>query len=246
MVTLSGFSALRPGGSPGHGARWRRTRGGEDSLGVPDRHRHAACSSACPRATCSFRGSVVSALGIVFGLVIFFQLKNAPVHKSMLEVSELIYETCKTYLFTQAKFLGLLVALHRRRHRRLLRRPQGRAGRHRRSSSSLFSIVGIAGSALVALFGIRVNTFANSRTAFASLRGKPFPVYAIPLKAGMSIGMLLISIELAFMLGILRSSRTSTRASASSASPSASRSAPRRCASRAASSRRSPTSGRTS
>ncbi len=110
-----------------------------------------------------------------------------------------------------------------------------------------FSVVGIAGSGAVALFGIRVNTFANSRTAFASLRGKPYPVYAIPLKAGMSIGMMLISIELAFMLAILHArSRTSTRASASSASPSASRSAPRRCASPAASSRRSPTSARTS
>jgi K(+)-stimulated pyrophosphate-energized sodium pump len=120
----------------------------------------------------------------------------------MLEVSELIYETCKTYLFTQAKFLAMLwlfigavIVLY--------------YGVLKGESAGTvllvltFSIVGIVGSATVALFGIRVNTFANSRTAFASLRGKPYLVYAIPLKAGMSIGMLLISIELAFMLGIL-------------------------------------------
>ncbi len=131
------------------------------------------------------------------------QLKKLPVHKSMLEVSELIYETCKTYLFTQAKFLAL---------------PRGSSSAPSSSCTTafsrasprgivllilVFSIIGIAGSATVALFGIRVNTFANSRTAFASLQGKPYPVYAIPLKAGMSIGMLLISIELAFMLAIL-------------------------------------------
>jgi K(+)-stimulated pyrophosphate-energized sodium pump len=129
-------------------------------------------------------------------------LKNAPVHKSMLEVSELIYETCKTYLFTQAKFLGVLwvfigavIVVY---YGVLKGEPMGTV-----VIILLFSILGIAGSALVALFGIRVNTFANSRTAFAALRGKPFAVYAIPLKAGMSIGMLLISIELAFMLMIL-------------------------------------------
>jgi K(+)-stimulated pyrophosphate-energized sodium pump len=175
--------------------------GGEDSLSIPD-GLDTQLFFGMPASHLLLSGLVVCALGIAFGIVIFFQLKNAPVHKSMLEVSELIYATCKTYLFTQAKFLGLLwlfvgsvIAVY--------------YGVLKGESVGivvvilLFSILGMAGSALVALFGIRVNTFANSRTAFAALRGKPFPVYAIPLKAGMSIGMLLISIELAFMLGIL-------------------------------------------
>ena len=175
---------------------------GEDSLRVPDLlDTQQFFGMAASHLLLS--GLVVSALGIAaFGLVIFFQLKNLPVHKSMLEVSELIYETCKTYLFTQAKFLGLLwvfigavIVIY---YGVLKSEPVGTV-----VIILLFSILGVAGSALVALFGIRVNTFANSRTAFASLRGKPFPVYAIPLKAGMSIGMMLISIELAFMLLIL-------------------------------------------
>ena len=241
LVTLTGLSAFAQAAHPGAPV----AHGGEDSLRVPDLL-DTQQFFGMPASHLLLMGLVVSALGIIFGLVIFFQLKNAPVHKSMLEVSELIYETCKTYLFTQAKFLGLLwvfigavIVVY---YGVLKGEPMSTV-----VIILLFSILGIAGSALVALFGIRVNTFANSRTAFAALRGKPFPVYAIPLKAGMSIGMLLISIELAFMLDASCAwSRTSTRASASSASPSASRSAPRRCASRAASSRRSPTSGRTS
>ncbi len=109
----------------------------------------------------------------------------------------------------------------------------------------VFSLIGIAGSYGVAWFGIRVNTFANSRTAFAALQGKPFPTYAIPLKAGMSIGTVLISIELLMMLCILLFVPGTTPAPASSASPSASRWAPPRCASPAASSPRSPTSAPT-
>ncbi|MDP8998638.1 MAG: sodium-translocating pyrophosphatase, partial [Myxococcota bacterium] len=147
-------------------------------------------------------GLGVCALGVIFGLVVYVQLKNAPVHKAMREVSELIFETCKTYLFTQARFLGLLwlfiggvIVIY---YGVLKGEPIGTV-----LLILIFSIIGIVGSATVALFGIRVNTFANSRTAFAALRGKPYPVYAIPLKAGMSIGMLLISIELAFMLCIL-------------------------------------------
>ena len=147
-------------------------------------------------------GLVVCAAGLLFGLMTFMGLKNAPVHSSMLEVSELIYETCKTYLITQGKFIlileifigtimllyfGVLEHLEPVRVAIIL----------------LFSLIGIAGSYGVAWFGIRVNTFANSRAAFASLRGKPFPIYAIPLRAGMSIGMLLISVELLMMLCIL-------------------------------------------
>src|SRR5581483_10484502 len=147
-------------------------------------------------------GLVVCALGFVFGLVIFQNLKNLPVHKSMREISELIYETCKTYLFTQGKFILILevfigaiiiVYFGVLQHFTV----------PKVAAIVAFSLLGIAGSAGVAWFGIRVNTFANSRTAFAALRGKPFPTYAIPLKAGMSIGMLLISVELLMMLCIL-------------------------------------------
>ena len=134
--------------------------------------------------------------------MIYTQLKNMAVHASMRAISELIYETCKTYLITQGKFIlilevfiGAVIALyfgvlqHFSIDRVLI--------------ILVFSLIGIAGSYGVAWFGIRVNTFANSRTAFAALRGKPYPCYAIPLSAGMSIGMLLISVELVIMLGIL-------------------------------------------
>jgi K(+)-stimulated pyrophosphate-energized sodium pump len=147
-------------------------------------------------------GIAVSIFGLVFGFLQYSSLKNLPVHKSMLEISELIYETCKTYLITQGKFILMLEVL---------------IGavmvvyfgflRHMEATKVIailaFSLVGIAGSYGVAWFGIRVNTFANSRTAFASLRGKPYPTYAIPLQAGMSIGMVLISTELLLMLIIL-------------------------------------------
>src|SRR5438309_3521214 len=140
--------------------------------------------------------------GLGFGLVIYSRLKNLPVHRSMREISELIYETCKTYLVTQGKFLVLLwlfiaviIVLY---FGVLLKYEAARV-----TIILLFSVVGIAGSYGVAWFGIRVNTFANSRTAFASLRGKPYPLYRIPLSAGMSIGMMLISVELLIMLFIL-------------------------------------------
>jgi K(+)-stimulated pyrophosphate-energized sodium pump len=147
-------------------------------------------------------GLPVCVLGLVFGLVIFAQLKNLPVHESMREISELIYETCKTYLITQGKFILILeafIALIIVLYFGLLLHFEA----VKVVVILLFSLIGIGGSYGVAWFGIRINTFANSRTAFASLRGQPFPVYAIPLKAGMSIGMLLISVELFLMLCIL-------------------------------------------
>ncbi len=156
-----------------------------------------------------YAGLVVSALGMVFGLVIFAQLKKMPVHKSMLDVSELIYATCKAYLIQQGKFLMVLWAFIAVAvgwyFGWLIPNPEGGAGMSAGKVALIlgFSLVGIAGSYGVAWFGIRVNTFANSRTAFAALRGKPFPCYSIPLKAGMSIGMALISVELLIMLGIL-------------------------------------------
>jgi len=147
-------------------------------------------------------GLLFCVFGLGFGMVIFMRLKNLPVHRAMREISELIYETCKTYLITQGKFLMLLwafiaaiivlyfgVLLHFEIPRVVI--------------ILIFSLVGIAGSYGVAWFGIRVNTFANSRTTFASLPGKPYPVYQIPLEAGMSIGMMLISVELLIMLFIL-------------------------------------------
>jgi K(+)-stimulated pyrophosphate-energized sodium pump len=147
-------------------------------------------------------GILVCLAGLAFGLVMYGKLKNLPVHKSMREVSELIYETCKTYLVTQGKFIlilevfiGTIIAVYYGvlRHMELYKVVVILAA----------SLVGIAGSYGVAWFGIRINTFANSRTAFASLRGKPFPCYSIPLAAGMSIGTMLISTELILMLGIL-------------------------------------------
>jgi K(+)-stimulated pyrophosphate-energized sodium pump len=144
--------------------------------------------------------------GLLFGLAIYVQLKNAPVHRSMLEISELIYETCKTYLVTQGKFIMLLwafIAVIISLYFGWLAPVPGKSIAVTLPIILLFSLVGIAGSYGVAWFGIRVNTFANSRTAFAGLRGKPYPIMAIPLKAGMSIGMLLISVELLIMLFIL-------------------------------------------
>jgi K(+)-stimulated pyrophosphate-energized sodium pump len=140
--------------------------------------------------------------GFAFGLVMYSRLKGLPAHESMKEMSQLIWETCKTYLTQQGKFLLLLwafiaaiivlyfgVLLH--------------FSAARVAIILAFSVLGICGSYGVAWYGIRVNTFANSRTAYASLSGKAFPVYEIPIRAGMSIGMMLISVELLMMLVIL-------------------------------------------
>ncbi len=147
-------------------------------------------------------GLVVCVLGMLFGLMMYNQLKNMPVHRSMRDISELIFETCKTYLVTQGKFILLLeifIGAVMVFYFGWLRHFDAA----KVVTILIFSLIGIAGSYGVAWFGIRVNTFANSRSAFASLRGKPFPTYAIPLKAGISIGTLLISVELVMMLCIL-------------------------------------------
>src|SRR5438309_1104437 len=174
--------------------------GGEASLKIPDLGQvHVGGIGGRTLLTL---GLGVCVLGLVFGLVIFNQLKNLPVHESMREISELIYETCKTYLITQGKFIlllelfiGFIIVVYFGFLQHF--------DAFRVVIILLFSLIGIAGSYGVAWFGLRINTFANSRTAFASLRGEAFPVYAIPLKAGMSIGMLLISVELFLMLCIL-------------------------------------------
>ena len=175
--------------------------GGEANLVLPDLDQATFFGGIGGRQLL-MGGLLVCALGLAFGLWMYKHLQNLPVHSSMRDISELIYETCKTYLQTQGKFLmilelfigsiivfyfGFLQQMDFVKVFIIL----------------LFSLVGIGGSYGVAWFGIRVNTFANSRTAFASLSGKPFPCYAIPLQAGISIGMLLISVELLLMLFIL-------------------------------------------
>ena len=175
--------------------------GGEANLVIPDLSQVSFLGGIHGRSLL-MGGLAVCALGLLFGLVMYSQLKRLPVHESMREISELIYETCKTYLIRQGKFIlvleifigfvillyfGFLVGFAASKVAIIL----------------LFSLIGIGGSYGVAWFGIRINTFANSRTAFASLKGKPFPCYSIPLRAGMSIGMLLISVELVMMLFIL-------------------------------------------
>ncbi len=174
--------------------------GGEASIVVPDlsRERFLTVSGR----SLLMIGLLVCALGLLFGLVTYTQVKKLPVHRSMAEMSELIYETCKTYLGAQGKFIlilwvfiGTIITLYYG----LLQH----FGIGKLAIILFFSLVGIGGSYGVAWFGIRINTLANSRTAFAGLRGKPFPVHAIPLRSGMSIGMALISVELLIMLCIL-------------------------------------------
>src|SRR5687767_13026390 len=175
--------------------------GGEASLVLPDLS-SVTFFGGMDGHTLLLTGIVICILGLAFGMAMYMNLKKLPVHRAMREISELIYETCKTYLITQGKFIlilevfiGVIIVLYF----------GVLSGMEplRVAIILAFSLIGIAGSYGVAWFGIRVNTFANSRTAFASLEGKPFPLYAIPLKAGMSIGMMLISVELLIMLCIL-------------------------------------------
>src|SRR5271157_2750092 len=153
-------------------------------------------------ATLMYLGLGVCLFGAIFGLVQYFQTKALPVHQSMAQVSETIWETCKTYLFTQGRFLAILWLLI--------------AGcmvyyflglQHENIGNVvlilLCSILGILGSYGVAWFGIRINTVANSRTAFSALKGNPFATLGIPLRSGMSVGLLLVSVELFFMICIL-------------------------------------------
>ena len=187
--------------SVAHAARGAsETAGGEANLKLPDLSQVKFLG--IDGHTLLLYGLLFCVFGLTFGMTIYMRLRNLPVHRAMREISELIYETCKTYLITQGKFLLLLesfiaviIVLY---FGVLLHYEALRVG-----IIFLFSVLGIAGSYGVAWFGIRVNTFANSRTAFASLEGKPYPVYKIPLDAGMSIGMMLISVELLMMLLIL-------------------------------------------
>ncbi|MFO0960138.1 MAG: sodium-translocating pyrophosphatase [Isosphaeraceae bacterium] len=208
---------------------------GEADLVLPDLAQTRFLGGLISGYNLLLMGLVICAGGLVFGLVFHQQLKNLPVHKSMRDVSELIYATCKTYLFTQGKFILLLwlfIAAVIVAYFGFLSggevttptMPDATAAAGGLASTTIvepgapaaevsraikvaiilaFSLIGIAGSYAVAWFGIRINTFANSRTSMASLRGLPYYCYSIPLKAGMSIGMVLISIELLIMLCIL-------------------------------------------
>jgi K(+)-stimulated pyrophosphate-energized sodium pump len=180
------------------------TAGGEAGLKLPDLSQVSFLGMDGHRLLTI--GILFCIFGLIFGLVIYNRLKNLPVHRSMREVSELIYETCKTYLITQGKFLLFLwvfIAIIIVLYFGVLSPVPDKPVSTTLPIILLFSLIGIGGSYGVAWFGIRVNTFANSRTAFAGLRGKPYPIYQIPLEAGMSIGMMLISVELLMMLVIL-------------------------------------------
>ncbi|MGH9494160.1 MAG: sodium-translocating pyrophosphatase [Candidatus Sulfotelmatobacter sp.] len=180
--------------------------GGEAALKLPDLSQVSFFHNAIDGHKLLLIGILFCLFGLGFGMAIYMRLKNLPVHRSMREISELIYETCKTYLVTQGKFILLLwvfIAVIIAAYFGWLAPVPGKSVALTLPIILGFSLVGIAGSYGVAWFGIRVNTFANSRTAFASLPGKPYPVYQIPLEAGMSIGMMLISVELLIMLFIL-------------------------------------------
>jgi K(+)-stimulated pyrophosphate-energized sodium pump len=198
VAGVVGAGAARAWAQPGG-----ETAGGEASLKLPDLSSVPFLGSwAIDGHRLLMIGILFCIFGLGFGMVIYMRLKNLPVHRSMREISELIYETCKTYLVTQGKFILLLwafIAVIILLYFGVLQHMEAM----RVAIILGFSLVGIAGSYGVAWFGIRVNTFANSRTSFAALPGKPFPVYRIPLEAGMSIGMMLISVELLIMLIIL-------------------------------------------
>ena len=195
FMTVAGIAQTADSVESGH------KPGGEANLKLPDLSSVTFLGGTSGKSLLMW-GLLICVLGLLFGLLIYTQLKKLPVHQSMREISELIYETCKTYLITQGKFIFVLwafiaitIALY---FGVLLHFELARV-----AIILFFSVVGILGSYGVAWFGIRVNTFANSRTAFASLGGRPYPLYSIPLRAGMSIGMLLISVELLIMLVII-------------------------------------------
>jgi K(+)-stimulated pyrophosphate-energized sodium pump len=175
---------------------------GEANLRLPDLHQ-VQFLGISGHALLTY-GILFCIFGLLFGLVMYSHLKNLPVHRAMAEVSQLIWETCKTYIIQQGKFLLLLwsfIAIIILLYFGVLRRAE--FGPLQVLIILAFSVIGMCGSYGVAWFGMRVNTFANSRTAFTSLRGKAFPVYQIPIQSGMSVGMMLISVELLMMLIIL-------------------------------------------
>ncbi len=206
FAVLAPATAFAKGPGAHHG-------GGEASLALPDLG-SVTFAGGINGHTLLLFGLLVCALGMAFGIATYARVRNLPVHGAMAEISELIYETCKTYLIQQGKFLLVLWAFISTivliYFGWLAVTGVDAAGHILRGFPPFkvavilfFSLVGMAGSYSVAWFGIRINTLANSRTAFAALTGKPYSCYSIPLRAGMSIGMALISVELLIMLIIL-------------------------------------------
>jgi K(+)-stimulated pyrophosphate-energized sodium pump len=177
---------------------------GEADIHIPDLSGvHFDGLGGVTGATLMYLGIGICFIGAIFGLVQYFQTRALPVHESMANVSETIWETCKTYLFTQGKFLAILWVLIAGCMVYYF------LGLEKDNSIGkvililLCSILGILGSYGVAWFGIRINTVANSRTAFSALKGNPFATLGIPLRSGMSVGLLLVAVELFFMICIL-------------------------------------------
>ena len=196
VLTAPGLLAAQPE-SAANAAQHRP--GGEVNIQLPDLNQGDFLGMTGHQILLS--GLVVCVLGLLFGLWTYTAVKNLPVHKSMADVSAIIYETCKAYLIQQGKFLLILelfIGAVMVAYFSLTGLEPGRI-----AIVIIFSLIGIGGSYGVAWYGIRINTLANSRTAFASLQGKAFPVCDIPLRSGMSVGMMLISVELLFMLAIL-------------------------------------------
>lgn len=177
---------------------------GEADLAIPDLHQGTFIIAGQPISGWNLLlcGSSVIAGTLGISLYLRLQIARLPAHQSMLNIAEIIFQTCKTYLIQQGKFLLILFAIIGAAMTYYFVQLKGES-LQTAGLVLLFSIVGMAGSYWVAWYGIRVNTYANARTAFASLRGEPWDVVNIPLRAGMSIGLFLISLELIMMVIIL-------------------------------------------
>ncbi len=177
-------------------------RASESDIKIPDLKSVSFLDGALTGHAILMIGLAVCALGVVYGWLQYVQTRNLPVHQSMANVSQIIWETCKTYLFQQGRFLAVLwvlIAVCMTYYFGVLA--------HNSASHVviilLASVLGILGSYGVAWFGIRINTVANSRAAFSALKGNALATLLIPLKSGMSVGLLLVAIELFFMICIL-------------------------------------------
>jgi K(+)-stimulated pyrophosphate-energized sodium pump len=175
---------------------------GEANILLPDLSKITFFGGSLGGVTILNFGLLICLIGLAFGFMQYAQTKNLPAHKSMLDVSQTIWETCKTYLLQQGKFLlalWVLIAICIVYYFGVL----SAMGTSAVVIILLASVVGILGSYAVAWFGIRINTVANSRAAFASLSGNPLNIVNICLRSGMSVGLVLVSIELFVMLIIL-------------------------------------------
>ncbi len=181
----------------------------EADIQLPDLGAVRFFNGAVSGTTLMMFGLVVCVIGLAFAMWQYVNTKKLPVHKSMADVSAIIWETCKSYLAQQGKFLAVLwslIAICMVYYFGFLTPHEGKSVGTVILNVSIIlgaSVLGILGSYAVAWFGMRINTFANSRSAFASLRGTPWEALAIPMRSGMSVGMLLITVELFFMICIL-------------------------------------------